>query len=737
MAKQRASIAMHLRASTGTRLLGYLAIAAVLGLHLGCPEFKGNEPHNGAQVATASADLAAAAKPNAADPRWIAQANPKAKHAIVFIHGLFGDTIGTWTHSSGTRFFDLIGTSSVGKHFDLYAFGYTSKMLGPGSLNIVEAIGKLNEYLKFHGVLDYESITFVGHSMGGLVILQHLIDDPALRRKVALVALYATPQEGAQIAVIGDKVARNPALAQLVPSDANAYLQKLDADWKRLPERDRPFVSCGYETKPLAGVTVVPYQSATRFCSRQALAIEDADHLAVVKPDRPEHPSVVLLVNALRDHVISPPAGNRKLDIKMSFTNWPQGGLQSPPALEMLVEDPEPQGPFAFIAGSVAGEYLHHKFLLPAPGERFSGYVTRVLYTAYAVGARTDAPPLKTRLCMKVTNAPMPPDRSAAIKCAEGDGCVPRDANGPLAACGGGGNTRAPAHWFDWLPLRVAAAQPSKADEPARGDWIVPRLETLLAERSKAHGEAFSEVTITFDGLSAEDADAITFEARINDRRLWVNGLPSWAHAQPWAKGSPVTVKFGIENLNSAGKFDGAERLDVRVLLLKDKRPMAEDTVALSFQALRTIPPSESRSRNNRPVRWSATYYPGPQDQYQIFAFGDAKATTLRAKIKFDDAKAAGTDGLPLVGVVRPPLKSNPNWGISVGQVLPTGQIKFSFSRDGASALCKAMMADAARPRLMRSGFGDPAQFGVREIAFEKDDGRPKQRVPCGKFSLS
>ena len=724
-----------LRSMVGRRLGGCLVAAATLGLQLGC-----DKPGATAPSAAASAALAAAAKPNSVDPRWVVQANPKAKHAIVFIHGLFGDTVETWTHSNGTRFFDLIGSSSVGKQFDLYTFGYTSKMLGSGSLNIVEAIGKLNEYLKFHGVLDYDSITFVGHSMGGLVTLQHLIRDEALRRKVALVVLYATPQEGAQIAVIADKVARNPALAQLVPSDANAYLQQLDADWKRLPERDRPFVACGYETKPLAGVPIVPFQSATRFCSKQALAIEDADHLAVVKPDRPEHPSVVLLVNALREHVVSPPAGSRRLDIKVSFTRWPHGGqLQSPPALELILEEPELQGPYSFRATDVAGavEYHHHRFLLPAAGERLNGYVMRALYTAYAVGALKEAPPVKTRLCLKVTNAPMPSDRSAALRCAEGDGCYPRDANGPLAGCAGGGNAHAPARWFDWLPLPAAAAQPTKADEPAPGDWIVPRLETLQAERTTPRGEGFSEFVVTIDKFSADDADAVTYEARINDRRLWVNGLPSWAHAQPLVKGEPVTVRFGLENLNSAGKFAGSEKLEVRVLLLKNKRAVAEDTIVITFRALRTMAATEARSLNNRLVRWSATYRPGPQDQYQIFAFGDTLEKSLRAKTKFDAAKAAGTEALPLVGVVRPSLNANPNWGISVGQLQPNGQIKFTFSREGASSLCKAMMSDTARTRLSRSGFGDPAQFGVREIAVEKDDSRAKQRVPCGKFSVT
>ncbi len=48
---------------------------------------------------------------------------------------------------------------------------------------------------------------------------------------------------------------------------------------------------------------VVPWASATRFCQGTPVAV-DADHLQIVKPDRPEHDSVVVLVNALNDLVI-------------------------------------------------------------------------------------------------------------------------------------------------------------------------------------------------------------------------------------------------------------------------------------------------------------------------------------------------------------------------------------------------------------------------------------------------
>ena len=52
---------------------------------------------------------------------------------MVFVHGIFGDTVGTWTHGSGPGVFELLKTNpAIGPRVDLFAFGYTSNMLRPG-----------------------------------------------------------------------------------------------------------------------------------------------------------------------------------------------------------------------------------------------------------------------------------------------------------------------------------------------------------------------------------------------------------------------------------------------------------------------------------------------------------------------------------------------------------------------------------------------------------------------------
>lgn len=240
---------------------------------------------------------------NTTDPRWVVQKTPKSKVAVVFVHGIFGDTLGTWTRKNKKTLFEYLAeTPDVGPKLDMFAFGFTSNMITPGSFDIQEAANKLHESLKFYQVLDYPAIVYVTHSMGGLVVLQHLLTRREQLEKVPLIVFYATPQEGSQITTIAKDIANNPALEQMLPADRNAFLRQLNDQWKSL--QARPPIVCGYEKLATKGIMVVPWSSATRFCDGAPSAIADADHITIVKPDRPTHDSLVLLINALNTYVV-------------------------------------------------------------------------------------------------------------------------------------------------------------------------------------------------------------------------------------------------------------------------------------------------------------------------------------------------------------------------------------------------------------------------------------------------
>jgi pimeloyl-ACP methyl ester carboxylesterase len=241
---------------------------------------------------------------NSAPPQWVIRQETPAKVAIVFVHGLFGDTLSTWTNANGGRFFDFVGVNPVAKgRVDIFAFGFPSQMFAAGSFDIQAAAKALHANLVHHGILGYSKVVFVGHSMGGLVIMRELLMNRAALPSVPVIALVASPQEGADVARIADYIARNPALSQMKPADRNDLLKILNDDWRAWPAR--PKVACAYENKPTRGVImVVEWASSTRFCDESVEV--PADHIGIAKPASSEDLAVIAVTNALKSYVFNP-----------------------------------------------------------------------------------------------------------------------------------------------------------------------------------------------------------------------------------------------------------------------------------------------------------------------------------------------------------------------------------------------------------------------------------------------
>jgi pimeloyl-ACP methyl ester carboxylesterase len=242
---------------------------------------------------------------NASDPRWILQHNPHAKTALVFVHGLFGDTVGSWTAANGMTFFKLIANDpTVGSALDIYAFGLRSAMFSSGSFDIQAAADRLDEYLtRDHVLPEYQEVVFVAHGMGGLVVVRELLSHQQLLERVPLLVLYSTPQTGAQIAALAHKVAENPALAELLPANKDdRYLKALSGAWKA-DGAVRPHVTCVYAERATNGALVVPSTGATDFCD-EPYATVDADQISIVKPAGPRAQAVTVLVDALYNYAV-------------------------------------------------------------------------------------------------------------------------------------------------------------------------------------------------------------------------------------------------------------------------------------------------------------------------------------------------------------------------------------------------------------------------------------------------
>jgi len=84
-----------------------------------------------------------ARKPNTTPSRFLSPVLQKdaptvpGATLVLFVHGIFGDTINTWKHENGWSLARLtLSHAEFSKGVDAFAFGYPSEMLRQGSFSI-------------------------------------------------------------------------------------------------------------------------------------------------------------------------------------------------------------------------------------------------------------------------------------------------------------------------------------------------------------------------------------------------------------------------------------------------------------------------------------------------------------------------------------------------------------------------------------------------------------------------
>lgn len=239
-----------------------------------------------------SSTQGASAPPSAS--YWIKSSRPDARTAIVFVHGVMGDSRTTWLAPGAEAGWPvLVSRDPALPSVDVLAVGYRSTSIGAAS-NVEEIAVRSLRALRDEGLFaNYDNVVFVVHSMGGLVTKRMLRtlqgeDRPAFD-KVRAVVFFSTPAKGSDVAAIAEWVSGNPQFRDMAPSDFSSFLQVLDNDWQALL-RSRAAASpfprsyCAYETLPDHGMKViVPRSSAETSCDETPVAF-DRDHAGIVKP---------------------------------------------------------------------------------------------------------------------------------------------------------------------------------------------------------------------------------------------------------------------------------------------------------------------------------------------------------------------------------------------------------------------------------------------------------------------
>ena len=228
-------------------------------------------------------------------PGFVTPRSGQHEAVTVFIHGLHGDGKATWT---ATRLGAakaawpclLLADREIFAGTDAYLVSYRSEV-GRSNPTIEEAARRIAADLTSEKIFEYRHVSFVVHSMGGIV-LARMLTQPGLitvaqRQKIRLVVFVGTPALRTEAANICSKFGVNAQCLEMSNAEA------LDRLWKAWDELSpRPASWCVAEGADMAflgfppWLRIVPEDSAYRPCQArgQRTVAEGLDHSDVVKP---------------------------------------------------------------------------------------------------------------------------------------------------------------------------------------------------------------------------------------------------------------------------------------------------------------------------------------------------------------------------------------------------------------------------------------------------------------------
>jgi hypothetical protein len=223
--------------------------------------------------------------------------------ALVFVHGLAGNTAGTWA-----GMLERLVAEPKLAGWNLHAFAYSStrmfdlRHIWSADASIKEISLMLATAIASSEMKRYRSVALVGHSMGGLILQHALVNHPELRSRTHCLIMFATPSGGLQVArllsfwkqQIGNLRADGP------------FIKELRDQWGRLPDPSR------FQLITVAGEAdqLVPPESSLAPFPFESRRVIPGNHLTMIHPNGGgAHPAAQLLIDVLTSG--GAPAGPR------------------------------------------------------------------------------------------------------------------------------------------------------------------------------------------------------------------------------------------------------------------------------------------------------------------------------------------------------------------------------------------------------------------------------------------
>jgi len=219
------------------------------------------------------------------------------KHAIVFIHGFFGDPRSSW--QSFPQFLADTGTLS---DWDIVSLGLRGSLF---SSSVKVVADRLIETL--NGVLGgYDRLALITHGEGGIVAQLAIVKSDRLAERVSHAFFFASPNAGVAVSGWPKTIVGCSALLRLLPAPSfelqagGVLLQELRAKWTEKFGKTAPFQ---YWLISADRDSIVFAESLTFGSAEHRLVVHE-NHVSVVKPDSPDAESVQVVVKGLQDRPI-------------------------------------------------------------------------------------------------------------------------------------------------------------------------------------------------------------------------------------------------------------------------------------------------------------------------------------------------------------------------------------------------------------------------------------------------
>lgn len=206
--------------------------------------------------------------------------------AIIFVHGLTGNAVETWTNKESQLYFPkALSEDKKLEGIDIFAINYYAETF-ENNLTLKELGINFNIELRSLGIFDkcrYKNLIFVCHSLGNLVVRSALYTEPNKYSQVTIPLIIAItpPSSGSNLAaLLGAFQPQNQMLKNLSPE--NKFIRDLNTSWEK--NKGDTQISCAYETIPYKNYGIVVDQvSASSICTNTPWPAI-SDHSSITKP---------------------------------------------------------------------------------------------------------------------------------------------------------------------------------------------------------------------------------------------------------------------------------------------------------------------------------------------------------------------------------------------------------------------------------------------------------------------